>query len=904
MGKRSPSRDGSRSPKRRKDEGVSERGRSRSRSSSGRSRSSSRSRSPSSSRSRSPSSSRSRSRSRSRGDRRRRPSPRRSRSRSRSRGERRRPRSRSRSRDDRRYGGGRGRSPPRRGYSPPRRPRSPPRRGAGENGARADRPARGAGAGDPPAAAAEPAAPEAPRERKALTAGPAGGVYIPPFKLAQMMAEVQDRESAQYQRMTWDALRKSINGLVNKVNASNIKHILPEVFAENLVRGRGLFCRSIMKSQMASPTFTPVYAALVAVVNTKFPELGELLLHRVVTQFKRSYKRNDKPVCTAAIKFIAHLANQQVVHEVLPLEVLLLLLETPSDDGVEVAVDFIKEVGPLLEDLAPQGLQTIMDRLRSIMSEGDVGKRTQYIIEGLFSLRKAKWSGKVPVDEELELVETEDQITHEISLEDKLDPQMNLDVFKEDPDFAQHEEEYAAIKREILGEESEEEEEESSGGEGGSGSEEEESSEDEEEAAAKQDIQDRTQTNLVNLRRTIYLTIMSALDFEEAGHKLLKMGIPDGQEMELATMIIECSSNEKTFIKYYALLAERFCKLKREYSDCFSEAFVRQYQLIHRLETNKLRNTAKLFAHLLSTDSIPWAVLQVIRLTEDDTTSSSRIFIKILFQELAETLGLVALNRRLNDPTCQDWFDGVFPKDSPRNMRFSINFFTSIGLGGLTDRMREILKNLPKMLAAQQAAAAAAAQGSSDSSSSSDSDSDSSSDSDSDSDSSSSSGSSSSGSSGSSGSDSDSSSSSGSGSSSSSSESESEGEGERRKQQRGDKGGGGDGERRRGEGAAAANGRPSDEGRRRGAGGSPAPDRRRRDGSPEADRRKVDERRREERRERRGSMERQRARRSSSPQEGRRDARRDERRGSPPRGRRSGDDRRRDRSDSRDRRRR
>jgi hypothetical protein len=42
-------------------------------------------------------------------------------------------------------------------------------------------------------------------------------------------------------------------------------------------------------------------------------------------------------------------------------------------------------------------------------------------------------------------------------------------------------------------------------------------------AAQRQKIQDETQTNLVNLRRTIYLTIMSALDFEEAGHKLLKM---------------------------------------------------------------------------------------------------------------------------------------------------------------------------------------------------------------------------------------------------------------------------------------------------------------------------------------------------------------------------------------------
>lgn len=121
-----------------------------------------------------------------------------------------------------------------------------------------------------------------------------GGVYIPSFKLARMMKEVQDKTSLEYQRLTWDALRKSINGLVNKVNATNIKNIIPELFAENLIRGRGLFCRSCMKSQMASPGFTDVFAALVAVVNTKFPEVGELLLRRIVLQLKRAYKRNDK----------------------------------------------------------------------------------------------------------------------------------------------------------------------------------------------------------------------------------------------------------------------------------------------------------------------------------------------------------------------------------------------------------------------------------------------------------------------------------------------------------------------------------------------------------------------------------------------------------------------------------
>lgn len=57
---------------------------------------------------------------------------------------------------------------------------------------------------------------------------------------------------------------------------------------QNLVRGRGLLCRSIMKSQMASPTFSNIYAALVAVINTKFPEFGELLLTRVILQVRKT----------------------------------------------------------------------------------------------------------------------------------------------------------------------------------------------------------------------------------------------------------------------------------------------------------------------------------------------------------------------------------------------------------------------------------------------------------------------------------------------------------------------------------------------------------------------------------------------------------------------------------------
>ena len=48
----------------------------------------------------------------------------------------------------------------------------------------------------------------------------------------------------------------------------NIKHIVPELFSENLIRGRGLFVCGIMKAQASLP-FTPVFAALDSILKTE-----------------------------------------------------------------------------------------------------------------------------------------------------------------------------------------------------------------------------------------------------------------------------------------------------------------------------------------------------------------------------------------------------------------------------------------------------------------------------------------------------------------------------------------------------------------------------------------------------------------------------------------------------------
>lgn len=520
-----------------------------------------------------------------------------------------------------------------------------------------------------------------------------GGAYIPPAKLRLMQAEITDKSGAAYQRIAWEALKKSIHGYINKVNVSNIGLITRELLKENIVRGRGLLARSIIQAQAASPTFTSVYAALTAIINSKFPNIGELILKRLIIQFKRGFRRNDKPLCISSGTFIAHLVNQRVAHEIVALEILTLLVETPTDDSVEVAIAFLKECGMKLTEVSRKGIEAIFEMLRNILHEGQLDKRVQYMIEVMFQVRKDGFKDHEAVPEELDLVEEENQFTHLITLDEATDSQDILNVFKFDGEYINNEDKYKQLSKEILGSDisdSENEEEDD----------EEESSDEDSSTAVTEGkegvIVDNTETNLTALRRTIYLTIHSSLDFEECAHKLMKMQLKPGQETELCHMFLDCCAEMRTYEKFFGLLAGRFCAINKIYVTPFEQIFQDSYHTIHRLDTNKLRNVSKFFAHLLFTDSISWEVLSCIKLTEEDTTSSNRIFIKILFQELSEYMGLSKLNQRVKDITLQHAFEGLFPRDDPKNTRFAINFFTSIGLGGLTDDLREHLKSHPK----------------------------------------------------------------------------------------------------------------------------------------------------------------------------------------------------------------
>ncbi|KAG9135444.1 hypothetical protein Leryth_007203 [Lithospermum erythrorhizon] len=174
-----------------------------------------------------------------------------------------------------------------------------------------------------------------------------------------------------HERLMWDILQEKIDTSINNINSSNIMKIVEETLSLDLIKGRGLFCRAVIKSLEATQTPVPILAAFVAAINIEFPDVGYLLLKRIVLQLKSTCKSKDKVQLFNTVKLIAHLVNQSVVIGSFALGLLMFLLQDGSDEAsVEAAVSFLIECGNALQDLIPNNLNCIFECLGTILEEG------------------------------------------------------------------------------------------------------------------------------------------------------------------------------------------------------------------------------------------------------------------------------------------------------------------------------------------------------------------------------------------------------------------------------------------------------------------------------------------------------------------------------------------------------
>ncbi|KAL1562033.1 pre-mRNA-splicing factor cwc22 [Salvia divinorum] len=250
--------------------------------------------------------------------------------------------------------------------------------------------------------------------------------------MASMQSAITRDDNIALTESEWLSMKKRIGKLVQKANPFNFESVACRILSDNILFiGRGLFCQAVIKTQSESPESPDVYAALVAVINSELPQVGHLLVKRAALQFNTAHNRGDKKQMLTTSSFLAQLVNQRVAHEILALDVLLLLSVNPSPDNVEVAVGFCTQCGSLLLDVAPHKLKEILAEFSSLLRKGELEKRARFLIARLLAAYKLKFRDSVRV---FKAVDDEVQVTHYVSLLQDIDSENSLDIFHTNSD--------------------------------------------------------------------------------------------------------------------------------------------------------------------------------------------------------------------------------------------------------------------------------------------------------------------------------------------------------------------------------------------------------------------------------------------------------------------------------------
>ncbi|RCK67848.1 Pre-mRNA-splicing factor CWC22 [Candida viswanathii] len=507
--------------------------------------------------------------------------------------------------------------------------------------------------------------------------------------------DLKPQSDEAFQRTQWMSAKDKINRLIGQLSETNVKETVILLFQLNIMRYRGLLVRRIMKQQLSHPNQSALLASLVSVINSKIPECGELLVKRVILQFKKNFTTNNSQrKVKSSLGFLCHLVNQQVASEIALLQVLQILLEKVNNDNVELSLDIVNTSGAYLFRNSKNALIMVLNRLRDLLQEDtSLSQRNRRAIGHVLKLGRSDFKGVPVVDRELDLVEDEDkEEPHVIGLDDDdLVSEDYLSVFHVDENYLENEKEYQELQEDVLGDNKDNK------------------TAQVVEIPREEKVTDLGKSDLLQYQKTVYLTIMSSMSSDEAVHKLLKLNFGKSKEDRshdtetLADMVIKCCSQEKTYSKYYGVIGEKLIVKNHYWHDTFVSLFKHYYDIIENFETNSLRNLGKFFGHLLASDRFALdKALNEIKLTESDTNPAKRILLKFIFQEMIEELGVNEVKERLiNDEYVKPFINGIFPvtnatwKDAD-DLRFSINFFTAIGLGVLTEEMRDVLDNLPE----------------------------------------------------------------------------------------------------------------------------------------------------------------------------------------------------------------
>lgn len=139
----------------------------------------------------------------------------------------------------------------------------------------------------------------------------------------------------------------------------------------------------------------------------------------------------------------------------------------------------------------------------------------------------------------------------------------------------------------------------------------------------------REQQMNTDVRRAIFVSIMSAEDYKDAHTRLTKLRLKRAQEIEIPRVLIHCAGAEQVYNPYYTIIARKLCanrKLKMAFQFCLWSLFKAMgegdddatnhgydgdEEEQDQMSTRKIVNLAKFFGTLIAEGTLELAILKV-----------------------------------------------------------------------------------------------------------------------------------------------------------------------------------------------------------------------------------------------------------------------------------------------------
>ncbi|KAM0898434.1 hypothetical protein ACQ4PT_021941 [Festuca glaucescens] len=140
-----------------------------------------------------------------------------------------------------------------------------------------------------------------------------------------------------------------------------------------------------------------------------------------------------------------------------------------------------------------------------------------------------------------------------------------------------------------------------------------------------------------DIRRAIFCIIMSAEDYIDAFDKILRLDLSGKQDREIMRVIVDCCLQEKTFNKYYAVLASKLCSHDKNHKFSLQYCIWDRFKELDTMELNRSMNLAKLVAEMLANFSLSLATLKVVNLANPvEMTPKKIMHFRMVFETLIQ----------------------------------------------------------------------------------------------------------------------------------------------------------------------------------------------------------------------------------------------------------------------------